>query len=602
MSDNLFNPDDWKSRVDDPSQIANILNQYYGQKDPTGQGLLDDEYYVMLPQELQWLIEDQAEFRSLVDSYLKGDITYEELQNFELSNYGDAGTRFVEFYNEIQTMLTPEVERPEGAVDASELSEEQVRTFWPEIQESLEGLSETVIGPLGIPKSPEDFLDWIETVGEGVLDQNLGAPIVVVFYPTGAVDLELKIPVGFEINGEPIVIPIFDKDGNLVPVQQIGRDFVNEVGDIFRPIGDTIVQVGTIFTDGDGNIVADIIDAGTTILDELVVGEDGMLSGVLTEAIIGELEFSDGRWEISEDGLEDSAGAAEAEEVDGLEDSTDDLTADSTESDVDKDPSLPVFEEVEEEKEVFNKAPSGRVITDKRGNTVAIIGNDGKTYRLNEDNQWVADVAEEDQQDAGFSVSEAETTVGEGELDPAPVREQTYTEGVPEDFVAPSPIVISNGKGPVIKDPIRDDPIVDTDDDPIVDTDDDAGSDTGGDTSSDTGGDTSSDTGGDDDGLVGTGGDAQEDTQDTQEESDVPLTGSYGYLNDPDDDPEDPPLVGTGVPESSGGGGGFGGTSGGYMGGLSYQLPQFVGVQYQPKDYTVELNRIINESLFKGMI
>ena len=43
-------------------------------------------------------------------------------------------------------------------------------------------------------------------------------------------------------------------------------------------------------------------------------------------------------------------------------------------------------------------------------------------------------------------------------------------------------------------------------------------------------------------------------------------------------------------------------TSGGYMGGISYQLPQFVGVQYQPKDYTVELDRIINESLFKGMI
>ena len=40
----------------------------------------------------------------------------------------------------------------------------------------------------------------------------------------------------------------------------------------------------------------------------------------------------------------------------------------------------------------------------------------------------------------------------------------------------------------------------------------------------------------------------------------------------------------------------------GYMGGLSYQLPQFVGVQYQPKNYNVELDRIINESLFKGMI
>ena len=38
------------------------------------------------------------------------------------------------------------------------------------------------------------------------------------------------------------------------------------------------------------------------------------------------------------------------------------------------------------------------------------------------------------------------------------------------------------------------------------------------------------------------------------------------------------------------------------MGGLSYVLPEFVGVQYQPKNYNAELDRIINESLFKGMI
>ena len=39
----------------------------------------------------------------------------------------------------------------------------------------------------------------------------------------------------------------------------------------------------------------------------------------------------------------------------------------------------------------------------------------------------------------------------------------------------------------------------------------------------------------------------------------------------------------------------------GYMGGLSYQLPKFVGVYYQPRDYDVELNRIIQQSLFQGM-
>ena len=39
-----------------------------------------------------------------------------------------------------------------------------------------------------------------------------------------------------------------------------------------------------------------------------------------------------------------------------------------------------------------------------------------------------------------------------------------------------------------------------------------------------------------------------------------------------------------------------------YMGGLSYQLPNFVGIEYQPKDYMRELDRIIGESLFEGMI
>ena len=39
----------------------------------------------------------------------------------------------------------------------------------------------------------------------------------------------------------------------------------------------------------------------------------------------------------------------------------------------------------------------------------------------------------------------------------------------------------------------------------------------------------------------------------------------------------------------------------GYMGGLSYQLPEFKGVYYQPRDYDVELNRIIQQSLFQGM-
>ena len=97
-----------------------------------------------------------------------------------------------------------------------------------------------------------------------------------------------------------------------------------------------------------------------------------------------------------------------------------------------------------------------------------------------------------------------------------------------------------------------------------------------------------------------TGGD---DSGDTDEQP--PLT-SEPIIDD--DVQEEPPLVGPpgtdGVDGVDGAAGAAGapGSRGGYMGGLSYQLPQFVGVQYQPKDYTVELNRIINESLFKGMI
>jgi len=98
-------PDD--GRIRDRDEIAALLNDYYGQTDPTGQGQFDEEYFDMLPQEMQWLVEDEATFRSLVRDYLNGDITFEQLQEFELSDYGDAGTRFVDFYNEAMSLLQP---------------------------------------------------------------------------------------------------------------------------------------------------------------------------------------------------------------------------------------------------------------------------------------------------------------------------------------------------------------------------------------------------------------------------------------------------------------------------------------------------------------
>ena len=87
------------------------------------------------------------------------------------------------------------------------------------------------------------------------------------------------------------------------------------------------------------------------------------------------------------------------------------------------------------------------------------------------------------------------------------------------------------------------------------------------------------------------------------------IIGSPSVSDDPNT-PEDEELPATGIYADiersttramAAAAGGRGGGPG-YMGGLSYQLPGFVGVQYQPKDYTVELDRIINESLFGDMI
>ena len=57
-----------------------------------------------------------------------------------------------------------------------------------------------------------------------------------------------------------------------------------------------------------------------------------------------------------------------------------------------------------------------------------------------------------------------------------------------------------------------------------------------------------------------------------------------------------------GVPLSTGGGMLSPRAFQGFTSGLSYVPPQFVEVAYQPKDYTTELNRIIKESLFQGIV
>jgi len=78
---------------------------------------------------------------------------------------------------------------------------------------------------------------------------------------------------------------------------------------------------------------------------------------------------------------------------------------------------------------------------------------------------------------------------------------------------------------------------------------------------------------------------------------DEPTTGGGGSG---DDSEEQEPITGGGGMFTGLGGGGS--SRKGYMDNLGYGLPQFVAVPYQLKDYNVELNRLINDSLFKGIV
>jgi len=458
----------------------------------------------------------------------------------------------------IGRISTPEVERPEGTVNLEELSEEQVGTFWPEIQESLEGLGDAVkqavFGTSGVPKTPEELLEAIET---GVME-GLKGPIAVTFDPEVGVTLDLKIPVGFEINGNSIQLPIFDKDGNFV----LGQSIVDEAGRIYQEIGGTLQEIGNIFTDNEGNVFLDIIDAGQVALGQLGISEEGLLTGVLVEAAIGDFQYDPGTGEIIEEvqASVDDLGLDEGEE-DGLADTVGEET--DVPPSVDPDDSqdgLGLTDENDIEELILTEAPSlgaPPVFTADSQRIVDPIGSVGSTTEV-------------------YSNDEDDTRQEESvEIPLDTIKETELTEDT---------VVITDG-----------DDSGDTDEQPPL---------TGGDDSGDTdeqppltGGDDSGDT---DEQPPLTGGD---DSGDTDEQP--PLT-SEPIIDD--DVQEEPPLVGPpgtdGVDGVDGAAGAAGapGSRGGYMGGLSYQLPQFVGVQYQPKDYTVELNRIINESLFKGMI
>jgi hypothetical protein len=445
---------------------------------------------------------------------------------------------------------TAEVERPEGTIDVADLSTEEVGEFWEEIKESLGGIAESVkdilFGSSGIPSTPEDFEKWLR--------KQVNAPIAVTFDPTKGVTLDLRIPVGFEVNGAPIELPIFDADGNLVIGESVKNAVIDATGAIIRA-GE---EIGNIFTDGEGNIVLDVINAGQVVLEGVGLTEEGVLTGALKEYILGELFYNEdtNRWEEEE---EEPLVVEEPSETPQEEPT-------KTTEEVD-DPSLPITEtDEDDDTQLTSKLPAGRVITDKDGNPIYVEGTDGNTYGLNEDGSW--EVIGEGEGDGGFFVSEGTTTeeppvVDEDPTEEPPVVDEDPTEEPPvvdEDPTEEPPVVDEDPteEPPVVdEDPTEEPPVVDedpTEEPPVVD-------------------------------------------EDPTEEP--PVEPPVVVIDPPVEPPE---VVDPTVEPPNFSSAGSNASRGGLMGGISYNLPQFVGVAYQPRDYDVELNRIINESLFKGII
>ena len=312
----------------------------------------------------------------------------------------------------IGRISTPQVERPEGTVNLEDLTEEQLGTFWPDIQESLEGLGDVVkqavFGTSGVPKTPADLIQAIE---EGVME-GLKGPIAVTFDPEVGVTLDLKIPVGFEINGNSIQLPIFNEDGEFV----LGQSIVDEAGRIYREIEGTLQEIGNIFTDDDGNVFLDIIDAGQVALGQLGINEEGLLTGVLVDAAIGDFQYDPGTGDILEEGSIEDIGL-DAGEEDGLADTVDDRGDDVVDRDDPEVTPLTGPDDPEELTEEPIKPPKGsQYIDDKAGNIVRAIGPDGTVYNVDENGEWsvsTSDVVTE----GGTTILPGETTIGDGTTD-----------------------------------------------------------------------------------------------------------------------------------------------------------------------------------------
>ena len=267
-----------------------------------------------------------------------------------------------------------------------------------------------------MPTNVDEWLDWVDKtleakMGPGTLPWEQ-SPIVITTAPGKGTWLDLKIPVNFEVNGNPIRIPLFDEDGNFVGSEDIKNAVVNAAGEVLGPLG----EIGSILTDGDGNLIADIKDIGNVLLDDLTLNEDGSITGSSTATVLlGDLFFNeDGTWEEVAEVVDINADSTTDD--DGLGDTTDDANDSQDGFGLTDDDS----DEEEDDTPLTSKPPPGRSITDEEGNIIAIAGTDGNTYSLGEDGSWEIISDSDADGDGGFSVLEGTTTFEDNDDDTKP--------------------------------------------------------------------------------------------------------------------------------------------------------------------------------------
>jgi hypothetical protein len=520
-------------------------------------------------------------------------------------------------------------------VDVTELTEEQQTDIWPEIEKALKkipgAVGKVIFGPDGMPGSVDEWIEWVDkTLQAQMGPENLPFPIVITTNPQEGTWIDLKIPINLDVNGSPIRIPLFDEDGNFVSSEELGKAWVDAKGQIFGPLG----EIGEIFLDDKGNIKLDLGDLKEVLLKDLTLNPDGSITGsTAAEILVGKWFFNSetGEWE-------------EEEEVDINKDTVDDDTIDDDTTTTDDDELGGLFEEEDEDPTPPAKAPRGKLITDKDGNPIRIIGTDGTNYVLDGDGQWVAATVGEG--DGGETVLPGTTTVETGEDDglandidvPADPVDKLPSDIEEVEVVPPDEPVVVPPDEPVVVPP--DEPVVIPPDEPVVIPPDDTVVVPPDDTVVVPPDDTVVVPPDDtvvvppdepvvippDDTVVVPPDEPvvipPDDTVVVPPDEPVVIPPDEPVVVPPDDTvvvPPDEPVVippddtvvvpPDGPPEEplvgaagAAGAAGRDAPRGGMMGGLSYNLPGFVGVQYQPKDYTAELDRIINESLFKGMI